>query len=228
MAAPFDPRALATPVQQATQQAAQQAWERVPPGAKEAVGQRLSQSLAQSRESWQGAKAQLSEQITQRSEQARQGATGVSDSVGSLLNDRLGQPLAERLHQVQGWFSLPVQHWLEEHRVIGGVVAHPILSAIALLLLAILSLNLLKVMLNPRNWITLLSLPWRLAKLGLGLDEETLYFEQTLQPGNLRKGEVDAILRRLEALNKEQEILHGQLKDLLSEEAQKTKISLDN
>lgn len=217
MAAPFDPRALVTPVQQATQQAAQQTWERIPPGAKEAVTQRLSQSLAQSSESWQEAKAQFSEQLAQRSEQLRQGATGVSDSVGNLLHDRLGPTLAERLQQVQGWFSLPVQRWLEEHRVIGWVTGHPIGAAIALLLLAILSLNLLKVLLNPRNWLKLLSLPWRLAQLGLGLDEETLHFEQTLQPGDIRKGEVDAILRRLDALNKEQEILHGQLKSLLGE-----------
>lgn len=214
MAVSFDPQSFAGPLQQtakqATQQAAQRTWNKVPTGTQEAVNQRWQQSG----ESLRGAQAQLSEQISQRSEQAKQGAEG--------LGDRLSHTLSGGLHQVQGWFSQPVQHWLEEHRVIAWATAHPFWAVIGLVVLAILSLNLFKVVLNPRNWLKALSLPLRLAKLGLGTDEKSLSFEQTLQPGSLRQGEVKAILGRLEALNKEQEILHGQLKQLLGSEASKT------
>lgn len=213
MAVSFDPQSFAAPLQQtakqATEQAVQRTWNKVPPGTKEAVNQRLQQSG----ESLRGAKAQLSEQVSQRSEQARQGAEG--------LGDRLSHFLGDKLHHAQGWFSQPIQHWLDEHRVIAWATAHPFLAAIALLVLAILSLNLLKAVLNPRNWLKVLALPLRIAQLGLGNDEESLHFEQTLQPGSLRQGEVKAILGRLEALNKEQELLHGQLKELLGSEANK-------
>lgn len=214
MAVSFDPQSFAAPLQQtakqATEQAAQLSWSKVPPGTKDAVTQKFQQSS----ESLRGAKAQLSSQVSQRSEQARQSAEG--------LGDRFGHFLGDKLHQAQGWMSQPIQHWLDEHQVIAWVMAHPILSAIALLLLAILSLNLLKAILNPRNWIKVLSLPLRLAQAGLGLsDNEPIYFEQTLKPGDVRQGEVKAILGRLEALNKEQEILHGQLKQLLGGAAQK-------
>ncbi len=213
MAVSFDPQSFAAPLQQtakqATEQAAQLSWSKVPPGTKDAVTQKFQQSS----ESLRGAKAQLSGQVSQRSEQARQGAEGVSDKLGHFLGDKL--------HQVQGWMSQPVQHWLDEHQVIAWVVAHPILGAIALLLLAILSLNFLKAVLNPRNWLKVLSLPLRLAQTGLGLSDEPMYFEQTLKPGDVRQGEVKAILGRLEALNKEQEILHGQLKEILGGATQK-------
>lgn len=216
MAVSFDPQSFAAPLQQtakqATQQAAQRTWNKVPAGTKEAVNQRLQQSG----DSLRGAKTQLSEQVSQRSEQARQGAEG--------MGDRLSQFLGDKLHHVQGWFSQPVQHWLDEHRVIAWATAHPFIAAIGLVLLAILSLNLLKALLNPRNWLKIFSVPLQLAKLGLGTDDESLYFEQTLQPGDIRQGEVKAILGRLEALNKEQELLHQQLKSLLGTEASKTKL----
>ena len=212
MAVSFDPQSFAAPLQQTAKQATQQAWSKVPPGSKEAVNQRLQRSG----DSLRGAKANLSEQVSQRSEQAKQGAEG--------LGDRLSHFLGDKLHHIQGWLSQPIQHWLEEHRVIAWATAHPFIAAIGLIILAILSLNLLKAVLNPRNWLKVLAFPMRLAQLGLGTDEDSLYFEQTLQPGNLRQGEVKAILGRLEALNKEQEILHGQLKELLGNEASKTKV----
>ncbi len=214
MAVSFDPQSLAATLQQtakqAIQQSAQPAWSKVPVESKAAINQRLQRSG----ESVRGAKASLSEQVSQRSEQARQGAEG--------LGDRFSHFLGDKLHHVQGWLSQPIQHWLEEHRVIAWATAHPFVAAIGLLILAILSLNLLKVILNPRNWLKVLSFPLRLLQFGLGTDEESLSFEKTLQPGSLRQGEVKAILGRLEALNKEQEILHKQLKELLSNEDSKT------
>jgi len=220
MAVSFDPKSLSAPlqqtVQQAREQATQQTWNRVSPETQAAVKQRIQQSSEALREAKTQLETQLNEQVGQRSEQARQSARG--------FGDRSGQALGEKLHQVQGWFSQPVQHWLEEHRVIVWATAHPFWAAIALLLLVILSFNLLKVILNPKNWLKVLALPVRLAKIGLGTDDESLYFEQTLSPGEVRQGEVQAILRRLEALNKEQELLHGQLSALLGPERTKTKL----
>lgn len=212
------------------------AWANVTPQTlpletKAALSDRLQQSLRQSGESLQQAKIQLSgqigEQLSQRSQQVRQGAEGLGQRLDEVLADRLpddltahwpdslGTGLGDRLHQLQAWLSLPAQRWLGEHRLVVWATAHPVGAVFGGLLLAVLSFNLLKLVLNPANWLKLFSLPWRPAKLGLGDEEEVLYLEQTLQPGELRKGEINALLGRLEALNKEQEILHEQLRLLL-------------
>lgn len=205
----LDPRSLAAPVQQAAHQAGQQAWELVPSGTKAL----LQQQASQGRQGLTQAKTLLTDQAAQRSEQAQQGLQGLRG-----WGEQVSTGATALVQRVEALLSQPVQQWLVEHQVMVWAARHPVWAAIALLFLAVLALNLLRILLNPRNWLRLLSWPLGLAQVGLASDPEPLSLEQRLQPGEIRQSEVNAVLRRLEALNKEQEILHGQLKNLLGEQ----------
>lgn len=183
------------------QQAMQQLWSRIPADTRQALQQQANQSsqfLNQTKTDW-------ADQASQRSEQMQQSLRQVSDQAEAIAT-KTAQGAEDLLSQ-------PMQQWLAEHRALGWAMEHPIWAAIAGLALAIISFNLLRIVLNPRYWLLLLSAPLRFSQKQVG--QVPLSLEQTLRPGEIRQGEVRAILRRLDALAKEQEILHGQLKALL-------------
>lgn len=202
--------------------------------AKTAVSESAGQAIQSLNQITENAKTSVSETtnnalttVSEKTNQAINSVTAATDAAKASLQETIQQ--AETLNRtlsegIQASINSSLNSWIADHPRLVWLVNHP-LQTLGLLLLGIfLFSGLLKAVsnLSEKFWVVLFSSPFKLVSSGLGLiSKSSQGREKKLEDilrGNDRQTRITAIINRLEAIKKEQDLLLEELAGLIKAE----------